>query len=80
MKVFDAGSDTARATWTLPAGFGGSDGIVLESGGAPFVFHEGDSILIEPLAVDTLYDGPLGSCPSASWKGGSWILRPPRAR
>ena len=80
MKVFEAGSDTPQETWTLPAGFGGADGTVLESGGAPFVFNEGDSVLIEPLAVDTLYDGPLGSCPTAAWKDGLWTLRPPRAR
>jgi multisubunit Na+/H+ antiporter MnhB subunit len=80
MKVYEAGSDTPRATWTLPAGFGGADGAVLESGSAPFVFREGDSVLIEPLATDTLYDGPLSSCPTATWKDGLWTLRPPRAR
>jgi hypothetical protein len=76
VKVFEPGSDTALATWTLPAGFGGDDGIELESGGAPFVFNEGESVLVEPLAVHTLYDGPLGSCPGASWSGGTWSLRP----
>jgi hypothetical protein len=75
VKVFEAGNDTASATWTLPAGFGGANGMELESGGAPFVFNEGESLLIEPLAVDTLYGGPLGSCPSASWSGGVWSLR-----
>ena len=80
MKVFEAGSETAQATWTLPAGFGGADGTVLESGSAPFIFREGDSVLIEPLAVDILYEGPLGACPSAAWKDGLWTLRPPRAR
>ena len=76
LKVFEAGADTALATWTLPVGFGGADGIALESGGVPFVFKEGDSVSIEPLAVDTLYDGPIGRCPSASWKDGLWTLRP----
>jgi len=76
LKVFAAGSDTARENWTLPAGFGGADGEALESGGAPFVFREGDSVLIEPLAVDTLYEGPLGSCPSATFRDGTWSLRP----
>jgi hypothetical protein len=32
LKVYEAGGDTARGTWTLPAGFGGADGITLESG------------------------------------------------
>jgi hypothetical protein len=76
LSVFAAGSDTARDTWTLPAGFGGAAGIALESGGAPFVFNEGDSVSIEPLAVVTLYDGPLGACPIASWKDGLWTLHP----
>jgi hypothetical protein len=76
LKVFAAGGDTARGTWTLPAGFGGADGVALQSGGVPFVFKEGDSVSIEPLAVDTLYDGPIGRCPNASWKDGLWTLRP----
>ena len=76
LKVYEAGADTESGTWTLPAGFGGADGTALEAGGVPFVFKEGDTVSIEPLAVDTLYDGPLGRYPKASWKDGLWTIRP----
>jgi hypothetical protein len=76
LKVFAPGSDVERATWTLTAGFGGDVGTALESGGAPFVFRAGDILYLEPLSMDTLYDGILGSCPGASWKDGGWTLRP----
>ena len=76
MKVYEAGADTDSGTWTLPAGFGGADGIALEAGGVPFMFREGDSVSIEPLAVDTLFDGTLGRYPKASWKDGLWTIRP----
>jgi hypothetical protein len=76
LDVMDRTGENTRGTWSLPAGFGGSSGEVLESDGKPFLFKEGDTVAVEPHADEVVYRGPLGGYAAASYKDGVWTLRP----
>jgi hypothetical protein len=76
LQILDSTGDTVLGTWTLPPGFGGETGEILEWRGAPFIFQDGYRLEVEPHAADIVYRGPISAYARASWREGVWTIGP----